>query len=152
MKRRFHSSRASIYALAFVAIMMVFGSTVASAIPWNPPCGMTTIVNNTGCTVGICPWWNIGLVPPCAPFIGPGPASVVINTAVPGLQLNGFVTWAGTLLPLIAIPPGAPCAPAATWWVPNITVGPAPGCCVDIYVNPGACRIIVCPSPGPCTP
>jgi hypothetical protein len=149
MKGRIYVSRATMFALAAIAAMMVLGTTVASAIPWNPPCGNTRVVNNTACNVGICPLWNPGIPIPCSPIIGPGGVSG-INTAFPALQLNGIVSWGGFVYPLQPAP-ALPCGAGSPFWVPAVTVGPA-GCCVDIFIDPATCTITVCPSPGPCRP
>lgn len=150
MKRLTKNMRSLIASMALVAAMMVFGSTFASAIGWNPPCGNVTIVNNTGCTIGLCPWWNPPLFPPCAPFIAPG-GTIVVPTPGAGLQLNGMVSWAGNLYPLNPAPPN----PWGPWWVNNYITGPAPGCCVDVFVNVATCTITVMPTPPggpPCRP
>lgn len=150
-------TRIRISALAIVAAALVtlFGASTASAIAWNPPCPNTTVVNNTPWVIGVCPWWVPGLVPPCTPFIPAGPGTfVVIPTGVPALQLNGMVSLAGNLYPLVAVPAFPPPPIPAPWYVPNIMIGPGPGNCVDIYADPATCTITVFPTRflPPCRP
>lgn len=139
--------RHSVMVASAVIAMMLMGASVASAINWSPPCAQTTIINNTGCTIGLCPMWVPMLAPPCTPFIPPG-GIIGINTPGP-LQLNGMFSWGGTAYPLQPAPPNGCGAPL---WVPNYMTGPAPGCCVDVFVNPATCTICVYPSAGggPC--
>ncbi|HVZ42044.1 MAG TPA: hypothetical protein VHI13_22385 [Candidatus Kapabacteria bacterium] len=155
MNGRIQNPLKAILATAVVAAALALGTVRASAqIVWNPPCGNVTVFNLTGCTIGLCPAWAPPLVPPCTPFIAPG-GNVVVPTPGPALKLNGMVSRAGIVYPLLplAAPPPPP-AGAAVAWVPNFMTGPAPGCCVDVYVDPAGCNMWVFPSTGipPCRP
>ncbi len=154
MFSRIRCSIAAAFAVAAI-VMICAGTTATAQILWNPPCGAVTIFNNTPCTIGLCPGWAPMLAPPCSPFILPGNFAVV-PTAAPALMLNGIFSQAGILRPLVAAPPAPPSAVPAPWWVPNIMVGPAPGCCVDVYIDntAGVCTMWVFPTrlAPPCRP
>lgn len=151
IRKRF-SIAACCTALA-VAAMMSFGSTTASAVPWA--CANTTVINNCPFVVGVCPNWAPALVPPCTPFLAawPGPGNVVVIPTAAAANLFGMISLGGFPYGFAPLP-ATPCVPAP-FWVPNFIIGPGPGNCVDVYVNPGACTITVCPAlpaPPPCRP
>lgn len=149
--------------LVMIAASLGLGVTTVMAQPiaWNPPCPTATVVNNTGCTLTL----NLFTAPPGAvPPIAVPPCTILAPVAVPpGTIINGVFSQAGTAVPMApgTVPPAtlSPCplgppAGPATGEVRGITLGPAPGCCVDIffYATPGGGCTIYIQSPPPPPP
>lgn len=138
--------------LATVAVMLLLSSARAGAQPitWNPPCGVMTVNNASGCPVEFNLWSNLLLTLVTIP---PG-MSVSFATPV-GTVINGIISQAGT--PVGNVSPGPippPPAPpvATTGWVRGIVQGPAKGCCVDYHFDLPTCTIWIFNGTAPCTP
>lgn len=154
MKQRIRLPKGAMLGLLFAAIMLLIGSTASAQLNWNPPCGVINIHNASGCGTRFTLVTNPGFLP--APlFIAPGVANF---PGVPNpLQINGIVSFNGNFYPIIPggpimPPPAPPVAPCA--WIPNVALGPPPGCCFDIFFDcrPGQCNVWLIPKPPPCQP
>ena len=152
------SKRGTIMALA--GIMMFFlclaaGKVHAQPFPWDPPCTLTKVINLSPCNANLTVNTGAGAVGPF--FIASG-ASLFIPMGAPPVIVTGITTQAGAFV--AATSPGAPVPGTAfpsAGSVLNVTLGPAPGCCFDIYFDNSAgpgCWIWLYPSaaPPPCIP
>jgi hypothetical protein len=119
------------------------------------PCASVTVRSIPPACGAVVNFWT---TPPNSPppfFIASGATLVVPIPA--GATVLGMISLGLNSYPL-AGPPFAPGAPAgATMWVPHITLGPAPGCCFDVYFQfAPTCNVWLYPSsplfPPPCQP
>ena len=134
------SIRVLLAAALMAAASAIGGGTAHAQIMWNPPCANAMVVNMTGCPVTFTLWAtpaNIG--PITVPFC----CGVNLVPIPAGTTINGVVTQAGALIGMAA---PAPVVPAATCGgfaplptapanaiVRRVTLGPAPGCCFDVF-------------------
>jgi hypothetical protein len=158
MTRGIRSFFMAICGTAAIALMLCMDTTSAGAQPigWNPPCAMTKVVNATPCVITMVVRTSVG---PITVTVNPGATAPFVVPA--GTLVGGVFTQAGTFVPLmvpggvIPSPPNPVAGVVAAGSVFGVTLGPAPGCCVDIHFDnstaPG-CYIWVVPAPAPCIP
>jgi hypothetical protein len=153
MKRINRSMFATIGA-GIAGLMMFLGTISASAqIAWNPPCTATKVVNATNCRLTLQVRTTAGII---TVNVNPGQSAPFVVPA--GTLVGGIITQAGTYVPLtvpggiIPSPPKPVAGVVSAGSVSNVTFGPAPGCCFDVYFDsstaPG-CYIWVVPAAGP---
>lgn len=153
MKRHIRNSIATLFGAAMIACLLGFNATNVSAQPvaWNPPCPVSKIINNTGCTADVFLNTNFGVVGPIT--VQPNGNTTPINVP-PGTIITGIVTQAGTIVPVgpgtPIPPPGGPGFSAGT--ITGVVFGPAPGCCFDVYFDVANCYVWLFPGTPPCTP
>jgi hypothetical protein len=71
------------------------------------------------------------------------------------MTVNSAISFGGIPYPVVQPGPPSPPAPVGSnGWISNITVGPAPGSCVDLYLDLANCTVYVFPTtaPPPCRP
>ena len=149
MKRRFRLSLVALFAA------MLFGAITAAAQPlvWNPPCATLFVKDMTGGAIALTVLTTPpGLVGPVVvpPFGATGPFFMPV-----GATVNGITSFGGFFRPVFQPAPPSPPAPIpSNGWIPNVTIGPAPGICVDIYLDLTNCNIYVYPTGflPPCRP
>jgi hypothetical protein len=148
--------------IASAALCLAAGTAAAQPLLWNPPCPNARIFNCTPCTAVLTLWTN----PAVPAVIVPAFGMVVAPMAPAPLFVNGVISQGGAFVPLVQPPPVIvppplvpPCvAPAPgpmNGVVRSVTLGPAPGCCFDVYFNTTSdpaypCTIFLYPAPQPC--
>lgn len=150
MNGRIGTQRTAAVSVAVVVVMFLTGlaETVAQ------PCASVTVTSTSPCGAIVNFWTTPPNSPP--PFFVAAGGSVVVPIP-PGASVQGIISLGGNSYAL-AGPPFAPGAPAgATQWVPHVTLGPAPGCCFDVYFQfAPTCNVWLYPSsplfPPPCKP
>jgi hypothetical protein len=144
MERRIRISIGGLLTAAIVAAVSSFHATTVQAqlLPWNPPCGNVTVYNISGCTADLnLVAFTTGPIPTIT--VPQCPGSVVVGLPG-GVTIAGVLSQAGTSVllqtPVAGVPPalcpvGMPPLPTtiADRWVRGVTLGPAPGCCFDVY-------------------
>lgn len=149
MNRRIRLSLVAIFAA------MLFGTLTAAAQPlvWNPPCATLFVKDATGLggtvTVVTTPPGLVGAVV-VPPFGATGPFFMPV-----GATVDGITSLGGFFRPVIQPGPASPPAPIpSNGWIPNVTIGPPPGTCVDIYLDLTNCNIYIYPTgfAPPCRP
>lgn len=159
MKRIAHHAMAALCPALAIVLLLGAARATAQPIPWDPPCTVSKVVNTTACAVNITITTTAGNVGPIAvAAFGTAPFVPVV-----GSLITGIVTQAGAPVGIVSPGPAIPSPPgpfppvAAAGWVSNVTFGPPPGCCFDVYFDnssaPG-CYVWLVPSaaPPPCTP
>jgi hypothetical protein len=159
MNRTMPSSLAAMMAAAIVCLAGT--RAVAQPIPWNPPCEETKVVNLSPCNAIVTFTTTLGNV---GPVTVPSGGSTMAVFAV-GSALTGIITQAGAPIASVTVPgqvippPAWTAGSPSSGWVSNVTFGPPPGCCFDVYFDQsqgGGCYIWLLPTatvpPPPCTP
>jgi hypothetical protein len=145
---------AAIVVMAFVAIGLLLGTTTTTAqVLWNPPCSTIMIRNTTPCTADVqLVTTPPGVLPPSIILAGGGvfgPVGVPSPFVINGINSGGANFYPAVAPPagLLMPPPAPPIPPCA--WIPNVTLGPLPGCCFDVYFDCKSCVVWLMPSSGP---
>jgi hypothetical protein len=140
-------------AVVFIALIFSVLTAAAQPLPWNPPCATLRVKNVTPAPVIInLVTFPPGLVPPVAlPAFGVSP----MMPMPAGSFITNATSAGGFNYPMVQ--PGPPSPPAPTpsnGWIPNVSVGPAPNTCVDIYFDYLNCTVYIFPTTSvpPCRP
>lgn len=138
-------------AIFLLAVFIGMHTATAQVVFTRDHCGeFGSIVNNTNCKAILNfdsnPAWNLLIAEP--------QAATLVRLPDVAVLISGIFSNNGTSYPIIPpLPPGAGCG-QSEWWIPNVMLGPPPGCCFDICIEPCNCTVTLnaAADPPPCRP